>query len=200
MGVGPTALRLYEDLLKRSYFRRGLSVCELGSQDFVPKNYGTLAHCTTDKSARGLYEYLGMTPYVCIDLNGEHGALQLDLNSAKWTGESQFDVVTNHGTTEHVFNQANCFTFMHDVVKLGGLMITVCPSQGYSRHGMYCYGELLFQELASANHYKTIRLYEEDDRFGTLIVAVQQKIVDAAFVVPMQTAYGAAVPGGTSCQ
>jgi len=194
MGIGPTALRLYEALLAKGHLRPSLSVCELGSQDFVPKNYGKLAKCCQPgSSARGLYAYLGMMEYKCIDLNGEHGALRVDLNTATWTGE-QFDVVTNHGTTEHVFNQLNCFRFMHDLTKAGGLMIHVVPSAGYPRHGMFSYGELLFEELKRANRYGLITSYEEDDRFGTLIVVALRKVIDAPFVVPMQTTYGAFVP------
>jgi SAM-dependent methyltransferase len=193
MGIGPTALRLYEALLTNGNFRRGLSVCELGSQDFVPKSFGKWANVTSDKGARGLYEYLGMTPYVCIDLNGEHDAMPLDLNSATWIGD-QFDVVTNHGTTEHVFNQANVFRLMHDLTKLGGLMIHIVPSKGYPRHGLFVYGELLFEELEYANKYGLLTSYEENDRSGALIVVVLRKLVDMPFVVPMQRVYGSSVP------
>jgi hypothetical protein len=193
MGIGPTALRLYETLLKNNYLKRGLSVCELGSQDFVPKTYGMWANVIASKSARGFYEYIGMVDYTCIDLNGEHGALRIDLNTAKWNGP-RFDVVTNHGTTEHVFNQSNVFRLIHDLTKTGGLMIHVVPSSGYRRHGLFVYGELLFEELQLANNYGRVTCYEEDDRQGTLIVVVLRKVTDAEFALPLQTEYGSSVP------
>jgi len=193
MGIGPTALRLYEGLIRQGHLRAGLSVCELGAQDFVPKKYNDWISCTDDKSARGLYAHLGMGDYTCIDINGEHGALMLDLNTSIWAGD-QFDVVTNHGTSEHVFNQFNCFRLIHDLTKIGGLMIHVVPSAGYPRHGFFSYGELLFEALQKANEYGQISRYEEDDRSGTLMVAALRKNSDAPFVVPMQTVYGITVP------
>ena len=59
-----------------------------------------------------LYEWLGVTEYDSIDADGLYGAHVFDLN--KDIGESynfkkQYDLVTNHGTTEHVFNQYRCF-------------------------------------------------------------------------------------------
>ena len=193
MGIGPTALRLYEGLLSDGHLQPGFSVCELGSQDFVPKQYGEWHKRVTDKSAKGLYEFFGMSSYTCIDLNGEHGALKIDLNTAVWTGKT-FDLVTNHGTSEHVFNQLNCFRFIHDLTKPGGLMIHIVPCVGYERHGFFRSDELLFEGLQTANGYGKVRLYEETDRYGTLIVAVLRKTVDAAFVVPVQKVYGSKVP------
>jgi hypothetical protein len=197
MGVGPTALRLYEDLLGGGHFKPGMSVCELGSQDFVPKDYrGRLVPdvMRKEKSARAFYESLGMS-YECIDINGEHGALQLDLNFVNQVNIGRrFDLVTNHGTTEHVFNQVNCFRLIHDLTLWGGLMIHVVPTQGYYRHGFYSYSSLLFELLAAANGYETIRQYDEDDRYGALIVVVLRKLRESAFVLPVQKVYGGTVP------
>ena len=193
MGIGPTALRLYEHLLSERHFRSGMSVCELGSQDFVPKKYGNWINRISDKGARGFYEHLGMVPYVCIDTNGERDALRLDLNTVTWTGD-QFDVVTNHGTSEHIFNQWNCFRVINDLTKPGGLMIHIVPCKGYPRHGFFRYDSLFFEELARENKYKMLCCYEENDRVGTLIVVVMRKLNDILFATPMQTTYGVAVP------
>lgn len=195
MGIGPTALRLYERLLTSGHLKSGMSVCELGAQDFVPKGHSlALARCVHNgNGARQFYEYLGMS-YVCIDLNGEYGALQLDLNTAAWHGDHQFDVVTNHGTSEHIFNQENCFRIIHDLTKPGGLMIHVIPTRGYHRHGFFTVSSLLFEELERANGYAVVVRYEEADRSGSLLVAALTRTSDAEFVVPMQTRYGASVP------
>jgi hypothetical protein len=168
-------------------------VCELGSQDFVPKEYNNWMARVPEKTARGLYQHLGASSYTCIDVNGEQGALRIDLNTSVWTGEL-FDVVTNHGTSEHVFNQFNCFRFMHDLTKLGGLMVHVVPGQGYYRHGFFNYGGLVFEALEKANNYGRICCYEEDDRQGSLMVVVFRKMADVRFVIPVQTTYGATVP------
>jgi hypothetical protein len=64
-----------------------------------------------------------------------------------------YDVVFNFGTTEHIFNQWNCFEFMHDALKVGGVVYHQLPASGYLDHGYYCYTPLFFQEMAQANGY-----------------------------------------------
>jgi hypothetical protein len=66
---------------------------------------------------------------------------------------SHYDVVFNFGTTEHIFNQWNCFEFMHDSLKVGGVVYHQLPASGYLDHGYYCYTPLFFQEMAQANGY-----------------------------------------------
>jgi len=65
----------------------------------------------------------------------------------------QYDVVLNFGTTEHIFNQWNCFEVMHDALKPGGVAYHQLPASGYLDHGYYCYTPLFFREMAQANAY-----------------------------------------------
>lgn len=54
-----------------------------------------------------MYKSLGFTVYKCIDADGRHDALMFDLNhdiSREYHFLEQFDLVTNHGTAEHVFD------------------------------------------------------------------------------------------------
>lgn len=66
---------------------------------------------------------------------------------------AHYDVVFNFGTTEHIFNQWNCFEFMHDALKVGGVVYHQLPASGYLDHGYYCYTPLFFREMAAANGY-----------------------------------------------
>jgi hypothetical protein len=69
------------------------------------------------------------------------------------------DVVFNFGTTEHIFNQWNCFEVMHDATKVGGVIYHQLPASGYFDHGYYCYTPLFFREMAQANGYEVIDLF-----------------------------------------
>ena len=64
-----------------------------------------------------------------------------------------YDVVLNFGTTEHILNQWNCFEFMHEALKVGGVVYHQLPASGYLDHGYYCYTPLFFREMAQANEY-----------------------------------------------
>jgi hypothetical protein len=69
------------------------------------------------------------------------------------------DVVMNFGTTEHIFNQWNCFEVIHDATKVGGVMYHQLPGTGYLDHGYYCYTPLFFKDMAAANGYEVLDLF-----------------------------------------
>ncbi|MGZ0080396.1 hypothetical protein [Methylomonas sp. YC3] len=85
----------------------------------------------------------------------------LDLNFDPLPAEDyeRFDVVLNFGTTEHVFNQWNSFSIMHDALKVGGVLYCVLPASGYLDHGYYCYTPLFFRDLANANGYEILDMF-----------------------------------------
>jgi hypothetical protein len=73
-----------------------------------------------------------------------------------------YDVVLNFGTTEHIFNQWNCFEVIHDACKVGGTMYHDLPANGYLTHGYYSYTPLFFKDLAEANQYTVEDLFLTD--------------------------------------
>lgn len=79
--------------------------------------------------------------------------LDLNFDSVPEKMLGHYDVVFNFGTTEHIFNQWNCFEFMHDALKVGGIVYHQLPASGYLDHGYYCYTPLFFREMAQANGY-----------------------------------------------
>jgi hypothetical protein len=89
---------------------------------------------------------------VCPGLKTEILDLNFDQIPARLRG--RYDVVLNFGTTEHIFNQWNCFEVIHDALKAGGVVYHQLPSSGYLDHGYYCYTPLFFKEIAQANGYQ----------------------------------------------
>ena len=213
MGLGPHALALYVDLARDGLLRRHQSVMEIGSQDLVPNGFALDPLFTAfgseprmfdpQSSARELLEHLGFV-YACIDMDGRHGAIRIDLNKAHvGYGGIKVDVVTNLGTTEHVFDQARCFKLIHDLVRPNGLMIHVLPTQGprafenpdrtlnvgYGDHGFFLYTPSFFRDLAEANRYETLRLRDETNEYGTSIVVAFRRSSEAPFKNPIQGIY-----------
>jgi len=88
---------------------------------------------------------------VCPGLKTTILDLNFDVAPKEMVGH--YDVVFNFGTTEHIFNQWNCFEFMHDATKVGGVIYHQLPASGYLDHGYYCYTPLFFREMAQANGY-----------------------------------------------
>jgi len=177
------------------------SVCDLGLQQIIPppaparfefavqqlaKLCGepvnaTLSECRTSAE---LWRRLNRE-IVSIDLVGEDPSLlRLDLNKDTVPERLQgyFDFVTNAGTSEHVFNQLNCFTAIHDLTKLNGIMAHVVPTSGFENHGLFVYPLKFFWHLARANHYVCLDAWTLDARMSRDPINLKSKPAVEAFL------------------
>jgi hypothetical protein len=177
MGVGIGAVKLYLELRERGVFKNIKSVVEMGSQelhltekcfkelmdsagisDYKKEEISDLSNYPgyPRVSAKALYKILGVNNYSCIDLNGDHNAIQHDLNSPFQDKDfyNQYDLVTDHGTNEHAFNIAETYRTMHRLCKEQGYMIimqNVCNGNGY-----YLFDSSFFEGIAAANNYRIL--------------------------------------------
>lgn len=120
---------------------------ELGSQELFP---------FTGESAKTYYTNNNIW-HTSIDLNGQNGALRLDLT--KPIDLAPADIVTNHGTTEHVSLQEPTFKNIHNLCKVGGYMLHTVPLIGtWPGHGEYYYSLEFFSQLAKLNNYEVLQL------------------------------------------
>jgi hypothetical protein len=155
--------------------------------------------------------------YNCVDIDRNFGSLVLDLNfdSVPPEHRGKYDLTTNHGTTEHIFNQYNSFKLIHEFTSVGGLMLHALPFTVHLEHGFFNYQPNMFEALARYNSYKTIGIWIGPDwtlssfvpwqpslldfltlssRTTHLLVVLQQKLHDTEFCVPIQTVYEDMVP------
>jgi hypothetical protein len=145
------------------YLNNAESILELGNQTFVND-------CISDYSDE-LAGYTNSTPvkkyveskhkkHVSIDITGLDGSMQLDLNLETIPDIGEFDLVTNFGTTEHIEpNQFEPFLHIHNLCKIGGIMIHEVPVFGHwPGHCKYYYDEEFFQYLAKTNKYEILEM------------------------------------------
>lgn len=159
---------------------KGFSVCELGDQ-------GMCGGPTKTALAKDWYLGLGCGRYVSIDGNGR-GTMTADLNHP--IALEPFDLVTDFGTGEHIFDQAQVWRTMHDLTKPSGYIAFDRPAQGYQKHCFYLTNECLFRDLALANFYRVLWLERASMPRGELIRGVFQKPpIAAPFRVPQQGRY-----------
>ena len=107
-------------------------------------------------SSKYLYEILGIKDYKSIDINGEHGAIAHDLNKPfnDTSMFNKFDIATDFGACEHVFNVVECYKTLHKLLKPGGYLIidqAILKGNGYFK-----FDEAFFEGIAAANNYKII--------------------------------------------
>ena len=98
------------------------------------------------------YEKLGYT-YDSVDIDA--ASILCDLNQDLPLLSKEYDIVTNFGTTEHIFNQYLSFCAIHIATKVGGRMFHFLPIN-HSHHGLFNYSVEFFLSLCYANEYKVI--------------------------------------------
>ena len=120
--------------------------------------HGSLEHLDPNAMhARVFWEWLGFS-YKAIDIDDSPDSIALDLNFDVTPNnmKNRYDLVTNFGTTEHLVNQLNAFQVIHELTKMGGLMMHTLPSQGMMNHGLFNYNPKFFWMLARSNGYKWV--------------------------------------------
>jgi hypothetical protein len=138
----------------------GKRMLELGDQvvydDRIPEATGKEYY-----EKRGLY-------HTSVDLNGQHGALRVDLSKPIRNRAllDAFDVVTNCGTSEHIEPlkaQYVCFMNVHNCLKQGGIAIHLVPDivelEQHGRWKNHCnnyYSHEFFRLLAELNGYTLV--------------------------------------------
>lgn len=159
----------------------GFSVCELGDQ--------MMSGGPEPTPAEAFYRELGCGRYEAIDGNAR-GTVTADLNLPLTKPLGPFDLVTDFGTGEHIFDQAQVWKTLHRLCQPGGYIVIDRPSQGYVGHCFYLITVALVQDIAAANGYRVIALKVAKTPRGKLLRAiVRRPLIDAAFVVPQQGRY-----------
>lgn len=175
MGILAGPIQFVRDL----NLRQGFTVCELGDQ--------WITCVSPHRLARDFYRELGCSRYESIDGNGR-GTVTVDLNT--WYPDiGQFDLVTDFGTGEHVFDQARVWRTMHELTRVGGVIVFDRPTSGYDGHCFYLIKEELIRDVARANKYKVVRLERATMSRGELIRGVLHRRKKDRFVAPQQGRY-----------
>lgn len=143
-------------------------------------------------AAKSWFERMGVK-HTSIDMNGELGALPMDLSKPilreEW--ENAFDVVTDYGTSEHVGPTVtalyNCRANCHGWCRPGGLMLFDNPKTGHwPKHGYHYFTVAHYEKLAAACGYRIVHLFEHPTLGNTWdgyqIFAVMLKQDNAPFI------------------
>ncbi len=168
MGINLEYATLLARLKAQNNITLGGTCCEFGAQDISAdpvalaaqlKRCGINHAFPSIDSAAMLYSVFNYSTYTCIDATAEHKALVFDLNKnlrEHYGFKETYDLVTDIGTFEHVFNIATAFENAHDLCAVGGTMIHVLPSNCNTNHGYYTIQPRLIADIVDANAYEII--------------------------------------------
>lgn len=151
-------------------------IAEFGAQEFMPPlsadealsvftrrrprltpSVGEAERIGAERWTAALYEALGFR-YVSFDIALGRSTRYTDLNRESVPDDmrGRADLVTNFGTTEHIINQMNCFEFIHDLTKPGGIIWHNLPASDYLGHGFFKYDVNFFFTMARSNDYEIL--------------------------------------------
>jgi len=104
---------------------------------------------------------LGAKNVSSMDASAYEGAtLVHDLNQSipsEW--QENYDLVVDGGTLEHVFNFPVAIANCMKLVKTGGHLILLTPTNNYCGHGFYQFSpELIYRVLARENGFQVLRM------------------------------------------
>ena len=149
--IGSQEIQMHKEDLKQLFDNAGLK------SDLIDKypnmnNWPIRPFCPS----KYFYESLGIKEYQSIDINGDHGAIVHDLNKPfeDKSKFNKFDIVTDQGSCEHVFDIAECYRTMHNLAKPGGYIIIA--QAVWKGNGYFKFDDSFFEGIAAANSYKVI--------------------------------------------
>jgi hypothetical protein len=167
---GARVIEIGAQQLSNSFLRAEESLAELyglfdrrpiylGAQQDTITVDGIERQAETAPASQPFWESLGLS-YNAVEYGGHRGVTSLDLNRDRvpYRLRSAFDLVVNTGTTEHVVNQDNAFRVIHDLAKVGGVMMHEVPGGGMLTHGVVSYNPQFFWLLCRDNNYEVIDL------------------------------------------
>lgn len=179
MGINPQNQLLLEQYVFKNIYN--FNVYELGDQ------------ITYDKDGRRrptneYYKAHGAASYTSFDVNGNSTHV-LDLNLRHPTLPPPADLVTDFGTTEHVFNIGECWRTMHQLVKVGGFIVGEKITQGDTNHGFYNLQPTFITSFARTNGYDVVKLEQSHHIKSKRMRYALRKISAREFDWPIQDRY-----------
>lgn len=140
-----------------------------------------------------IYRALGLTDYASVDFGDTRADFNHDLNLPLDIGR-RFQVVTNFGTAEHIFNISVALESQYRHLAVGGVALLILPAFGHINHGFYNIHPTLYTDLAAANAMDIVDLQYIDDAVGRshrLEAAGSCELdVDALPIKPLTGQYG----------
>lgn len=187
MGITPLALEFLQHHISRVGGFVGLKMMELGDQQMYCH-----PNIPEASAAKAYFRQIGVD-HTSIDLNGELGAIPIDLSKPIETPDWQkaFGVVTDFGTSEHVGKSLRalyeCRRNCHNFCCQNGLLLFMNPKAGnWPEHGYHYFTQEHYTRLAPACGCELLEVSEHptlgNSVDGWQIHACLLKVDDAPFI------------------
>jgi hypothetical protein len=143
--MGTQEIRINYEQLKNLYQNAGLEFDE--SKYEILKNFPKGDRLPTSF----IWEDIGIHNYTCLDINKTNDSVFVDLNLPFDDIEhlEKYDLVTDFGNNEHVFNVGEAYKTMYKLCKVNGYIWI--KQSVYNGNGFFNYDISFFEGMAAAN-------------------------------------------------
>lgn len=177
MGMRNGLIELAFELKQRGLFENFNTILDFGSQEIrisfnelenlfqkigkpksILKKYEILKKFPKGKriSSKTLWKDLGFKKTFSFDINKQHESLNYDLNEP-FTDKNyfnSFDLVTDFGNNEHVFNLSEAYKTLYKLCKKDGLIW--CFQSVFRGNGFYNFDQSFFETFAAYNELSIV--------------------------------------------
>lgn len=173
MGITRVGASLLHDVVKDKSLRKD-NICQLGKQwlyfdeeyfeEFLTKR--NIQYISNNKFKfknsvpnEVFFEHLGFKEVYSLDVsNYENPSFVADLNlDVDEKLHNKFDCIYDGGTIEHVFNIPKFFENIFKMLKVGGYIMHMTPSNNFLDHGFYSISPTLYYDYYSKNKFKILK-------------------------------------------
>lgn len=122
------------------------------------KENGWPPTCPTILNDVSLFQAMGFKTVTSLDYTTFEGAdLEQDLNcQLKNDLLNVSDVILDHGTIEHIFDVKQVLRNIYDLLRIGGTIVHIAPSNNLVDHGFYQFSPTFFRDYYSTNSWEIL--------------------------------------------
>ena len=135
-------------------------------KDYLLKNNYTFEHSIKHFDfADTLLKLLGFQNVESLDANNFENATHIhDFNKpVPLKLHNKYNYILDAGTTEHIFNVAQVYQNIIDMLEIGGIFVACVPNNNFSGHGFYQISPELYLSVFSEKYgCKVLELYLKD--------------------------------------
>lgn len=110
-------------------------------------------------TAKSFFLWLGFESCISMDYSDYEGAEIIHNLNEPYLDEQYHalaDLVFDGGTLEHIFHLPNALTTVHNLLRPGGMVYHINPSNGYLDHGFYQICPTLYYDYYRENSYEIV--------------------------------------------
>ena len=131
-------------------------IADLGSQNLK----GPLKVESGLVTGKQLYQKIGIE-HTSFDITGKYDAVKCDLGQELTEHWGKYDLVANFATSEHVWDEYNCFKNIHNFAKPGSALVHAIPRENsWPGHCYWWYSHEFFFFFSSVAGYELLMTRE----------------------------------------